>query len=214
MKHFLRWALALAALSLFSAEALYSADSKAGTMTCVGIYSETSDGYVSSRVAGKGDWVPVKIGDVLPANAEIRITVERDWIELIPSDKPNTVFEITGPASGELVKKVPDILKGKSRTVSFPKGTAAKPDAKYKNKLVVTQYLGRQIYVTKDGDSNDIKYGDVLDSTGKVKIIAINNTINLMNGNGQVTTVIGPITFTVDQILTNKNIYKFLNVQK
>jgi starvation-inducible outer membrane lipoprotein len=125
------------------------------------------------------------------------------------------VYEVIGPESGgKVLKTVAEILKTKAKTVSFPKGTAAKPDPKYKDKLVVTKYLGRQIYVTKAGDSNDIKYGDVLESTGKIKIIAINNTIDLMNASGQTTTVIGPLTFTVEQVLTNKNLYKFLNVQK
>jgi hypothetical protein len=206
--------VALLTLALSSAGALYSADAKAGTLTCVGLYSETSDGYVSYRVAGKGDWIVVKVGVVLPANAEIRINVDRDWVELIPAGNPNAVYEIDGPQSGELIKKVADILKGKPRIVAFPKGNAAKPDSKYKDKLVVSQYLGRQIYMTADGDSKDIKYGDVLDATGKIKIIAINNTINLMNASDGVTTVIGPLNFTVDQVLNNKNLYKFLNVQK
>jgi hypothetical protein len=214
MKHFLRGAVVLVALTIFSAGTLYSADAKPGTLICVGLYSETSDGYISSRVAGKGEWVPVKVGDALAANAEIRINVDRDWIELIQAGNPTTVYEIDGPDSGEIIKKVPDILKGKSRTVAFPKGTAAKPDAKYKDKLVVAQYLGRQVYMTAAGDSNDIKYGDVLDLKGKVKIIAINNTINLMNASGLSTTVIGPLNFTVDQVLNNKSLYKFLNVQK
>jgi hypothetical protein len=203
------------AFLLFSVEALYCADTKARALTCVGLYSETSDGYVSYRTAvGKGDWITVKLGDVIPANGEIRINVDRDWVELTPAGNPNAVYEITGPDSGDLVKSVADILKGKPKTVSFPKGSASKPDTKYKDKLVVTQYLGRQIYMTKDGDSNDIKYGDVLDVTGKVKIIAINNTINLMNASGEVTKVIGPLNFTVEQVLNNKNLYKFLNVQK
>jgi hypothetical protein len=215
MKHFLRGLLVLSALFLFSAEALYSADSKARTLTCVGLYSETSDGYVSFRAAvGKGDWITVKVGDVIPANGEIRINVDRDWVELTPAGNPNAVFEIDGPQSGELVKSVSDILKIKPRAVAFPKGSADKPDAKYKDELVVTKYLGRQIYMTSDGDSKDIKYGDVLDIKGKVKIIAINNTINLMNASGRVTTVIGPLNFTVEQVLGNKNLYKFLNVQK
>jgi hypothetical protein len=214
MKHSSRKAFVLGALLFISATVLFSAGSTAGTLTCVGLYSETSDGYISSRIAGSGTWVAVKVGDVLPANAEIRINVSRDWIELIPTGNLNAVYEVLGPDSGELVKKVPDILKGKARSVVFPKGTAAKPDAKYKDKLVVTQYLGRQIYFTADGDSRDIKYGDVLDAKGKVSIIAINNTLNLMNSNGATTTVIGPIKFTVDQVLNNKNLYKFLNVQK
>jgi len=109
---------------LFSATALYSADAKPGTLTCVGLYSETSDGYISARVPGKGDWVAVKVGDVLAANAELKINVDRDWIELVPAGNPSAVFEIVGPDSGELVKKVADILKGKPKTVAFPKGTA------------------------------------------------------------------------------------------
>jgi hypothetical protein len=63
-----------------------------------------------------------------------------------------------------------------------------------------------------DADDKDIKYGDVLDIKGKVRIIGINNTINLMNGGGKVTTVIGPLNFTVEQVLNNKQLYKFLNV--
>jgi hypothetical protein len=213
MKQLLRGMVVLGAFLSLSVAALYSADAKPGTLVCVGLYSETSDGYISSRIPGK-DWVPVKVGDVLAANAELRINVDRDWIELISAGNPNSVFELDGPDSGETIKKVADILKGKAKTVAFPKGTAAKPDAKYKDKLVVTQYLGRQIYTNASGDSNDIKYGDVLDIKGKIKIIAINNTINLMNASGQVTTVIGPLNFTVDQVLNNKSLYKFLNVQK
>jgi hypothetical protein len=215
MKHFLRALLLFSALILFSAQGLFSADAKAGSLTCVGLYSETSDGYVSYRAtAGKGDWIAVKVGDVVPATGEISIVVDRDWVEFTPTGNPNTVYEIAGPDSGKLVKSVSEILKLKAKTVSFPKGSADKPDPKFKNKLSVKQYLGRQIYITKDGDSNDIKYGDILDATGKIKIIAINNTINLMNASGQVTSVIGPLNFTVDQVLNNKNLYKFLNVQK
>jgi hypothetical protein len=212
MKQFLRWFLVFSALFLFSAEALYSADAKAASLTCVGLYSETDGGFISYQVAGKGEWIVVKVGDVIPANASIRIKVDRDWLELRPT--ANAVYEVAGSESGDVVKTVAEILKGKPRAVAFPKGTAAKPDPKYKDKLVVTLCLGRQIYMTKDGDSKDIKYGDVLDITGKVKIIAINNTINLMNASGGVTKVIGPLNFTVEQVLNNKNLYKFLNVQK
>ena len=120
----------------------------------------------------------------------------------------------TAPIPAKCFKNVADVLKGKARTVAFPKGTAANPDPKFKDKLVVKQYLGRQIYMTKDGDSKDIKYGMVLDRTGKVRIIAINNTINLMNASAAVTTVVGPLNFTLDHVLSNKNLYKFLNVQK
>ncbi len=183
------------------------------TLTCVGIYSETSAGQISYRV-GTGSWVVIKVGDKIPANAEIRVNVDRDWIEVTPTDNPNKVYEITATESGEVIKKVADILKGKPRTVGFPKGTKDKPDGKYKDKLAVTQYLGRQIYMTADGVSKDIKYGDVLDIKGKVRIIAINNTLTLMNAGGGVTTVIGPLNFDVEKVLTNQKLYKFLNVLK
>jgi hypothetical protein len=215
MKQFAKWVLVSAALIALSGGSLFAAEAKASGVTCVGLYSETSDGYVSYRAAaGKGDWIVVKVGDVIPAAGEISIVVDRDWVEFTPTGNPNAVIEIVGPASGKLQMTVADILKKKAKAVSFPKGSVDKPDAKYKDKLVVKRYLGRQIYVNKSGDSNDIKYGDVLDSAGKVKIIAINNTIDLQNASGQVTTVIGPLNFTVEQVLSNKNLYKFLNVQK
>ncbi len=214
MKQFLRGIPISAFLLFFSAVALYSAEAKPGTLVCVGLYSETSDGYVSSRVAGKGDWVPVKVGDVIPANGEIRINVDRDWVELSPAGNPNAVYEIDGPDSGTIVKAVASILKGKPRMVGFPKGSVSSPDPKFKDKLVVKQYLGRQIYLTSDGDHKDIKYGDVLDITGKIRIIAINNTITLMNASAGVTTVVGPLNFTVEQVLKNEALYKYLNVQK
>jgi hypothetical protein len=156
----------------------------------------------------------VKIGDKIPAAAEIRVNVDRDWIELTPAGSPTAVYEIAGSENGDVVKKVTDILKGKPKVVAFPKGTAAKPDPKFKDKLVVTQYLGRQIYMTADGDTRDIKYGDVLDKTGKVTIIAINNTINLMKDTGEVANVIGPLKFDIDKVLTNQKLYKFLNVPR
>jgi hypothetical protein len=128
MKKLLKVSIALCALSLLAVGAAFSADAKATTLTCVGLYSETSDGYISARTAGKGDWVPVKVGDVLAANAEMKINVDRDWIELIPTGNPNAVYEIAGPQSGgDLILKVADILKGKARSVTFPKGTAASP---------------------------------------------------------------------------------------
>jgi hypothetical protein len=214
MKPILRGALVIIALFSFSVAALYSADAKATSVTCVGLYSETDGGFISYQLAGKTDWVVVKLGDVIPATATIRIQVDRDWLELMPKGNVNAVYELAGSESGVVSKKVSEIIAGKARTVAFPKGTAEKPDPKYKDKLVVTKYLGRQIFMTADGDSKDIKYGDVLDSKGKVKIIAINNTIDLMNASGGVTTVIGPLSFTIEQVLTNKNLYKFLNVQK
>jgi hypothetical protein len=214
MKHSPKGTIVLIALLLLSANMLGAADLKTGALTCVGIYSETSAGYISYRIAGKSDWVVVKVGDVISANAEIRVNVDRDWIELISANNPDAVYEITGSESGEVLKKVADIIKGKPRMVMFPKGVAAKPDPKFKDKLVVVQYLGRQIYRASDGSSKDIKYGDVLDITGKVKIIAINNTLTVMNASGGVTTVIGPLNFNVEQVLNNKSLYKFLNVQK
>jgi hypothetical protein len=212
MKRLLRGLAVFSALLLISAGGL-SAQAKAGTLTCVGLYSETDAGQVSYKV-GTGDWIVVKVGDKIPANAQIKINVDRDWIEVTPSDNPNAVYEIAGSESGDVLKKVADILKGKPRTVNFPKVVGGKPDPKFKDKLVVTQYLGRQIYMTADGDSKDIKYGDVLDIKGKVKIIAINNTLTLMKDSGQVTTVIGPLKFDVEQVLLNKQLYKFLNVLK
>jgi hypothetical protein len=200
---------------LIAAAGLGAAQAKAGTLKCVGLYSETSDGYVSYRV-GTGAWVVIKVGDTIPANGEIRVNVDRDWIEVIPATNPNAVYEIDGPDSGgEVIKKVADILKGKPRTVSFPKGSGSTPDPKFKNKLVVTQYLGRQVYLASaDADDKDIKYGDILDIKGKATIIAINNTINLMNASGQVTTVIGPLKYDIEKVLTNQKLYKFLNVPR
>jgi hypothetical protein len=212
MRQYLRGFLVLVLLG--AAAGIVTGQGKAGTLKCVGIYSETSAGSISYRV-GTGEWVVIKVGDVVPANAEIRVNVDRDWVELVPANNPNAVYEIVGPETGEVVKKVTDILKGKPRTVSFPKGTTAKPDPKFKDKLVVTQYLGRQVYLASpDADDKDIKYGDVLDIKGKVTIIAINNTITLMNASGAVTTVIGPLKFEVEKVLTNQKLYKFLNVPR
>jgi hypothetical protein len=193
----------------------FSAAAKPGTLTCVGIYSETTDGSISYRV-GTGEWTVIKVGDVIPANAEIRINVDRDWIELIPAGKPTSVYEITGSESGEVLKKVTDILKGKpTRIVAFPTSKGGKADPKFKDKLVVAQYLGRQIYrANPETPDKDIKYGDILDIKGKVTIIAINNTITLMNDKAAVTTVIGPLKFEVEKVITNQNLYKFLNVAK
>jgi hypothetical protein len=142
------------------------------------------------------------------------VNVDRDWVEVRPSGNPNAVYEITGSEAGDVIKKVPDLLKEKPRAVSFPKASSGKPDPKYKDKLVVTEYLGRQIYMTSDGSTRDIKYGDVLDITGRVMIIAINNTITLMNAGGAVTTVIGPLKFEVEKVLKNEKLHKFLNVPR
>ncbi len=213
MKKSSRVSLILFAIVLYFSGWAFGAPAK-GSLTCVGLYSETSDGYVSFRVIGNTAWTVMKVGDVIPPNGEIKINVDRDWVELIPAINPNLVYELDGPDSGETVKTVAAVLKGKSRTVVFPKGTAAAPDPKFKDKLVVKQYLGRQIYINKDGDSVDIKYGMALDRSGKVRIIATNNTINLMNASAAITKVVGPLNFTLDDVLSDKNLYKFLNVQK
>ena len=177
-------------------------------LTVVGLYSETTDAaYISYRV-GTGSWKVIKIGDVVPNEAEISVSVDRDWIELIPSNNPNIVYELIG-SDKQVIKKVTDILNGKSRTVAFPKtGTT---DPKFTNKMVVKQYLGRQTY-RKDANSPmiDIKYGTVLDATGTVNIIAINNTINLVFANGKETQVVGPLKFTIDKLLKGENLYKIL----
>lgn len=190
--------------------AAVAADTK-GTLTCVALYSETSDGNVSYRVA-KGDWVVIKVGDVIPAGAEVRINVDRDWIELIPTANPNAVYDLEGSDKGDVVLKVADILKGKARTVSFPKkGT---DDPAFKNKLVVRRLMGRQVFINADGDEKDIQYGDTLDIKGKVRIIGINNTLVVDFPNGAETTIVGPLTFDVQKVFTGSNLYKYLNVSK
>ena len=206
----------MSVLSLFllvAAQGGFTQQAKAATLTCVGLYSETDAGSASYR-GSSGAWVVLKVGDIIPADGEIRVNVERDWIEVVPSGNPNAVYEIAGSASEEVLRKVPEILKGKPKAVSFPGGSADRPDPKFKDKLVVTQYLGRQISMTADGRTKDIKYGDVLESGGRVTIIAINNTITLMNASGAATTVIGPLKFEVEKVLKNEQLYKFLNVPR
>jgi hypothetical protein len=202
----LPWA---AALVLSAGGSAAAAEAKASALKCVGLYSETDGGYVSFRV-GTGAWTVIKVGDTVPANAEIKISVDRDWVELAPSDNPNAVYEVAGSESGAVTKSVADILKGTPKSVKFPK--AGSDDPAFKDKLVVTQYLGRQVYADPSGDEKDIKYGDVLALGGKVTIIAINNTITLMNAGGKVTTVVGPLKFDVEKVLKNEKLYKFLNV--
>ncbi len=190
-----------------------AAQGKAVTLTCVGLYSETDAGYASFR-SGTGAWTVIKVGDTIPAHAEIQISVDRDWVELSPSDNPSAVYEIAGSESGKVTKSVEEILKGTPRVISTPKASGGNPDPAFKDKLVVTRYLGRQIYIDPKGDEKDVKYGDVLARGGKVTIIAINNTITLMNASGKVTTVIGPLKFDVEKVLKNENLYKFLNVPR
>jgi hypothetical protein len=218
MRKILPWAIALAlsggaaAASAAQKKATKVPQSKAATLTCVGLYSETDAGYVSFRV-GTGSWTVIKVGDTIPANAEIRVSVDRDWVELTPSDNPNAVYELNGE-SGPVTKSVADVVKGTPKAVKAPKASGDTPDPAFKDKLFVTRYLGRQIYTNPDGDEKDVKYGDVLAMRGKVTIIAINNTIALVNASGKMTTVIGPLKFDVEKVLKNEKLYKFLNVPR
>lgn len=182
-------------------------------LVVVGLYSETSAGSVSYRVGG-GNWVVIKVGDQIPYNAEIMVNVDRDWVEVCPANNLNAVYEIAAP-KGTVIKKVADILKEKPRTVSFPKA-GVKADPKFANKVVVKKYLGRQIYTQKKPPvREEIKYGAILDATGTVNIIAINNTLTLVLPNGKENDeIIGPIKFTVEDVLKKKNLYKYLNVTK
>lgn len=183
------------------------------TLTCVGLYSETSDGSVSYRV-GKGDWTVVKVGDVVPSAAEVRINVEQDWVEFVPTTDPTKVYDLEGSDKGEVVLKVADVLKGKVRTVTLPKKGSA-GDPAFVGKLVVGQVWGRQVYrANADTPDQDIHYGDVLDAKGKVRIIGINNTLTLIFPNGAVTTVVGPLSFPVQKVFDGTSLYKFLNTGK
>ena len=107
MRNILRAGAAL--FLLLAVVGLGAAQGKPGTLVCVGLYSETSDGSISYRV-GAGDWIVVKVGDTIPAGASIRVNVDRDWIELTPGTNRNAVYEIHGPDTGEVVKKVTDIV--------------------------------------------------------------------------------------------------------
>lgn len=213
MKIFLKGFGVFLVLLIISVVGLYSAESKVVTLTCVGLYSETDAGYISYRI-GNGNWIVIQVGDKIPANAVIKISVDRDWIELIQSDNTNKVYEIIGSDRGEVNWKVADILKGKSRMVSFPK-KSSNIDPKFKDKLVVVQYLGRHRYkANADASSKDIKYGDILNINGNVNMIAINTTLSLMYPNGKVAQVIGPLKFDVKKMFTGENLYKYLNVTK
>jgi hypothetical protein len=199
-------------LCALSVPGAMAADAKPGSVTVVSLFSETGEGYISARV-GKADWVPVKIGETIAPDAEIRINVDRDWMELTPASDPTTVFRLEGSETGEIVKKVADILKSKSRTVKFPKA-GKDTDPAFKDKLVVKQLVGRQIYrANPDTRDKDIQYGDVLDIKGRVRIIGINNTLVLMFPNGAVTTVVGPLSFDIEKVFTGSNLYKYLNVK-
>ncbi|NMB00549.1 MAG: hypothetical protein GX971_03375 [Firmicutes bacterium] len=177
----------------------------------VGLYSETTAGSVSYRV-DEGDWKKVGLGDELPAEAEVRIDVARDWVELIAVGNPNAVYELFGDKNGVVQVKLRDLLEDEARIVNFP-DAQGEFDAEFANKLVVKEYLGRQHYIEEDGRRTEIKYGMVLEEGRTVNIIGINNTLLLIFPNGEETTVVGPIRFKVEDLLKGKNLYKYLNVQ-
>jgi hypothetical protein len=205
--------LLLVLFGAFLVPAVSAADPKPQPLVCVSLFSETSDGSISFRT-GKADWTVVKVGDTIPAAAEIRINVAQDWMELTPASDPTTVFWMEGSETGEVVKKVSDVLKGKSRTVAFPK-VGKDTDPAFKDKLVVKQLVGRQVYrANADTPDKDIRYGDQLDIKGRVRIIGINNTLVLAFPNGAVTTVVGPLSFDVQKVFSGSNLYKYLNVTK
>ncbi len=179
-------------------------------LNVVGLYSETTSGQVEIQKGGK--WKIVSLGDKIPLYTVVRITVDRDWVELSPDDNPNAVYEIDGSASGPVVKKISDLLKQKPKIVSFPK-KGSKEEKIYSGKVVVRQYLGRQFYrENDDADWVNLRYGDKLDKAGTVNIIGINNTLVIVFPNGLVTNVIGPIRFKVEKLFTGQNLYKYLNV--
>jgi len=123
------------------------------------------------------------------------------------------VFDLEGTAKEQILKAT-DILKGKSRKVAFPKKSDS-TDPAVKDKLVVTKVWGRQIYrANRDTPDKEIRYGDVLDIAGKVRILTINTTLTMMFPNGAETTVIGPLTFEVQKVFAGTNLYKYLNVAK
>jgi hypothetical protein len=210
MKEARRWRLVLGILMSVIVAGASFAQTNAGTMKCVGIYSETAAGQISDRV-GTGDWVVIKVGDAIPANAQIRVNVAQDWIELTPSDNPNAVYKISGSSEGDIIQNVSDIKKSPPRMVSFPQPSGGTPDPKFANKLVVTQYNSRQVYRQPGQPGKDIEYGDVLEANGTVSIIAINTTITLMKADGTTIKVVGPLTFSVKKALAGEQLYKFLN---
>jgi len=185
---------------------------KGQAILCVSLSSQTSAGAISARSA-RTDWVAVRVGDTIPADAELRVAADRDWAEFTPSTDPNTVFWLEGSETGQVVKKVADVLKSKFRVVKFPKvGKGADPE--FKDKLVVKHLVGRQVYrANADTPDKDIRYGDVLELKGRVRIIGIHSTLTLVFPNGVTTTVVGPLSFDVQKVFSGSNLYKYLNVK-
>lgn len=205
-------------LALIFATDLFSAEQKQKTkksgLIVVGLYSETEEGaHVSYRV-GSGEWIIAKVDDVIPANGEIKVSVAWDWVEVVPTDNPNVVYEITGSDEGDVIKKVSNLLKEKGKRVSFPKAGKGK-NPNFKNKLVVKKYLGRHFYINPQGSQVEIKYGDILDIKGKINMIAINTTLDLMFPDGRkVVQIVGPIKFELEKLYKGEKIYKYLNITK
>jgi hypothetical protein len=210
MKEAHRWSLVLGIQMLIIIAGSSFTQANADALKCVGIYSETAAGQIGYRV-GTGDWVVIQVGDVIPADAQIRVIVAQDWIELTPSDNPNTVYKISGSSEGDIIRKVSDIKNSSPRIVSFPQPSGTTPDPKFANKLVVTQYNSRHVYRQPGQPGKDIQYGDVLEVNGTVSIIAINTTITLMKADGTQIKVIGPLIFSVQKALAGEKLYKFLN---
>jgi hypothetical protein len=184
---------------------------KPTSVKVVGLYSETDAGSISYRI-GSGKWIVVKIGQEISVDAEIMINVDRDWLEIIPTNKPNEVYELAGSVGETVIKKVSEILKTKKRKVDFPK-EGDKPDKKFENKVVVKEYWGKQNFRSEKTGFKYIRYGDVLEADATVQIIAINNTLRLVFANGEEKKVIGPLKFTVEKLLKGENLYKYLNVK-
>jgi hypothetical protein len=210
MKEARRWRLVLGILVSVIVAGSSLAQANEDTLKCVGIYSETAAGQISYRV-GTGNWVAIKVGDVIPADAQIRVNVAQDWIELTPPSNPNAVYKISGSSAGDTVREVSDLQKSSPRIVNFPQPSGGTPDPKFANKMVVTQYNSRQVYRQPGQRGKDIQYGDVLEANGTVSIIAINTTITLMKADGTTIKVVGPLTFSVQKALAGEKLYKFLN---
>lgn len=200
-------------LGLFSLAPLAAAETKPTPVVVVSLMSETDEGLISART-GKGEWKPVKLGDVLAADAELKVNVDRDWAEFTPEKDPSTVYLLEGSDKGEVILKVADLFKTPARKVVLPKvGTAADPA--FKDKLVAVQVMGRQIYRASPETSDvDVRYGTVFDAKGKVRIIGINNPLVVMFPNGKLVKVIGPLNFEVKKVLEGSSLYKYLNVTK
>jgi hypothetical protein len=205
--------LLTALMALAAVGPVAAADPKTPALVCVSLMSETGEGYLSFRV-GQGAWTPVKVGDTIPANGELQVTVDRDWAEFTPEKDPSTVYLLEGTDKGSVAVKVADLVKTASRKVAFPKA-GKDTDPAFKDKLVVKQVTGRQVYrANADTPDKNIRYGDVLDIKGSVRIIGINNPLVLVFPNGAVTQVIGPLKFEVKKVFEGTSLYKYLNVTK